>query len=170
MGKKSVLQSVIQPVFQPVFQPVSRKFIHQVPSEASRIKVATFATGLTVLSYSDDISKVTSRKLRSLYPETNNHGFVILPKSVPILSVALFMPKEEVEEELAKGEKDVDEVERGKREMLYNDAVQIRSAELESLEMLDRVAALPSYKIAAYFGCVTLKLIKVIQGFINAFL
>ena len=80
------------------------------------------------------------------------------------------MPKEKVEEKLDKGEKVVDEVESGRREMLYNDAVQIKSAELESLEMLDKVAALHSYKIAAYFEFITLKLIKVIQSLISAFL
>ena len=52
----------------------------------------------------------------------------LLPMSVPIQHVALLMPKEKVDEELAKGERVVDKVESRSREKLNSTAVQINKA------------------------------------------
>ena len=88
--------------------------------------------------------------------------------TVSIQSDALIMPKEEVEEEFAKGEKDMESLEILDREEVEEEFAK-GMKDVESLEMLDRVSTLPSYKISVYFGFVTLELIKVIKSFINTF-
>ena len=86
--------------------------------------------------------------------------------SVPIQRVALLVPKEEVDKELAKGERVFqlgENFSEGGVAPLHKQKSQAKIKDIW-------VTALPSYKISTYFGRVTLGIIKVIRGFINAFL